>query len=260
MTPYRHDDGAGPQPESGVTSASVHASPRLLRKAVMAVACLAVAGATFVIVDHVATGHVESRTAKAFQQGMGTPKRPSVDIRGFPVLTQLASGTLRHVDITAHDIPARGTSRPLPVTRLTVGLDDLRTSGDADQAHARAVDATAFLSYEDMSDALGFQISQDTEPGRVKARVTLPFSGEVTVSTAVSVPSDNRIAFTDVRIAEGYLPPPGRAVLDKALAEPVVLHSIPEGLHLRSVAATTTGLDARFTGDKVTFRPDTSSA
>ncbi|MDN3028309.1 LmeA family phospholipid-binding protein [Streptomyces sp. S.PB5] len=43
---------------------------------------------------------------------MGTPQRPSVDVRGFPVLTQLASGTLRHVDITAEDIPAHGTSVP----------------------------------------------------------------------------------------------------------------------------------------------------
>jgi hypothetical protein len=139
-------------------------------------------------------------------------------------------------------------------------LDDVRTAGDADQAHARAVEATAFLSYEDMSDALGFQISQVTEPGRGKARVALPFSGEVTVSTAVSVLSDNRIAFTDVRTAQGSLPPPGRAVLDRVLAEPVALNSIPEGLHLRSVAATTTGLDARFTGDNVSLRPDTSCA
>ncbi|MFI1709125.1 DUF2993 domain-containing protein [Streptomyces griseoruber] len=212
-------------------------------------ACLVMAAATFVIVDRVAAGRAESRTAEAFQQGMGTPKRPSVAVRGFPVLTEPASGTLRHVDITAHDIPARGTSRTLPVTRLTVELDDLRTSGNADQANARAVDARAFLSYEDLSDALGLQISQDTEPGRVKARVVLPSSGEVAVSMAVSVLSDNCIAFTDVRIAQG-----------KVLAQPVVLRSIPQGLHLRSVAVTATGLDARFTGDKVTFQPYTSSA
>ncbi|MFG3518542.1 LmeA family phospholipid-binding protein [Streptomyces bobili] len=43
---------------------------------------------------------------------MNTPSRPSVHIRGFPVLTQLAGGTLRHVDVTAHDIPARGFVRP----------------------------------------------------------------------------------------------------------------------------------------------------
>ncbi|WP_078598771.1 LmeA family phospholipid-binding protein [Streptomyces davaonensis] len=84
-------------------------------------------------------------------------------------MTQPVSGTLRHVGITAHDIPARGARRPLPVTGLTVGPDDVRASGNTDQAHARAVDARALLSDEDMSDALGFQISPDTEPGQVKA-------------------------------------------------------------------------------------------
>lgn len=93
-------------------------------------------------------------------------------------------------------------------------------------------------------------------PSRGRSRRwVLPFSGEVTVSTAVSVLSDNRIAFAEVRATQGHLPPPGRAVLDRVLAEPVVLRSIPGGLHLRSVAVTTTTLDARFTADKVTFRP-----
>ncbi|MDN3028308.1 hypothetical protein [Streptomyces sp. S.PB5] len=68
-----------------------------------------------------------------------------------------------------------------------------------------------------------FRITQDTEPGRVKARVALPVSGEVTVSTAVSVRSDNRIAFTDVRVVQGHLPTPARALLDKVLEEPVRL-------------------------------------
>lgn len=36
--------------------------------------------------------------------------------------------------------------------------------------------------------------------------------------------------------------------------------SVPEGLHPRSVAVTAIGLDARFTGDELTFRPDSFSA
>ncbi|MFJ5780024.1 DUF2993 domain-containing protein [Streptomyces sp. NPDC093094] len=226
----------------------------------MAAICLVTVGATAVIVDRVAASRAESRTAKAFQRGMGTPERPAVDVRGFPVLPQLASGTLRHVDITAQDIPARDTSRPLPVTRLTLGLDGLQTSGEADQANARAVDATAFLSYEDVSDALGLEIAGDSEPGRVKAQLILPFSGQVTVSTTVTAISANRIAFTEVTITQGDLPAVGRALLNKVLTEPVQLRNLPDGLHLRSVTATPSGLYAHLTGDDVTFRPGNSSA
>lgn len=50
---------------------------------------------------------------------MRTPSAPEVHVRGFPVLTQLASGTLRHVDITAHDIPASDATGPLPVSELS---------------------------------------------------------------------------------------------------------------------------------------------
>lgn len=260
MTP--HPDGSlGHRPEPGDDFASVRPPRRRTRRrAVIFATCLLTVGATAVIVDRVAASRMESRTAEAFQKGMGTPERPSVDVRGFPVLPQLASGTLRHVDIAAEDIPARGNSRPLPVTRLTVGLDELQTSSDADQAQAQAVDATAFLSYEDLSDALGLEIEGDSEPGRVRAQIVLPFSGDITVSTAVTAVSANRIAFTDFSVTQGQLPAAGQALLTKIFAEPIQLRNIPEGLHLRSVTVAPSGLNAHFTGDTVTFRPDTVAA
>ncbi|MFF4587612.1 DUF2993 domain-containing protein [Streptomyces sp. NPDC001388] len=226
--------------------------------AVASAAALLVGGG--VAVDRIAAARAESRTAEAFQEGMGTPRQPSVHVSGFPVLTQLAHGSLRHVDITAHDLPARGTDRPLPVTELTVGLDGLRTGGGAEEARARAVEATAFLSYGDLSDALGPGVSRGDEPGRVEATVGLPLAGDVTVSAAVSAAPGNRIAFTDVRVTRGELFPPAKALLDKALAEPVPLRNIPEGLHLRAVTVTDEGISARFSGEAVTFRPDASSA
>ncbi|MFF5015269.1 DUF2993 domain-containing protein [Streptomyces sp. NPDC001165] len=250
--------------ESAHSDGPVHVGPpppgRRRRIAIIAAASLATLVVTAVGVDRFAAGRAESRTATAFQDGMDTPNRPSVHVGGFPVLTQLASGTLRHVDITAHDIPAHGSTRPLPITRLTLGVDDLKTSGDADEARARAVDATAFLSYEDLSGALGLRLSRDSEPGRVRAAVDLPLGGEVTVSTAVSAVSGNRISFTDFRAAGGALSGPAQTLLDRIFADPIPLQNIPEGLHLRSVTPTASGVDARFTGRTVTFRPDSSNA
>lgn len=106
--------------------------PRLSRRAIVAGAVLLalILVALAVMVDRVAAARVEARTAEAFQDGMDTAQRPAVHVRGFPVLTQLADGTLRHVDITAHDIPAQGADRPLPVTDLSVRLDDVRRSDE----------------------------------------------------------------------------------------------------------------------------------
>ncbi|MGW1715243.1 LmeA family phospholipid-binding protein [Streptomyces sp. NPDC002156] len=241
---------------------SVYVSPptRTRRRVIIAAASLAALLIGAVAVDRIAAARAESRTAQAFQDGMGTADRPSVHVSGFPVLAQLAEGRLDHVDLTAHDIPANGTTRPLPVTRLTVGMDGLTTSGSADEANARSVRATAYLSYADVSNALGVEVSQGDDPDRINATASLPIVGDVTVSAAVSAATGNRIAFTDVRAEQGELIPPLKSLLDKALDEPIPLQSLPQGLQLRSVTTTEGGIDARFTGRSVTFRPDSSSS
>ncbi|MFJ8142821.1 DUF2993 domain-containing protein [Streptomyces sp. NPDC096013] len=241
---------------------SVYVSPptRTRRRLIVAAASLVALLVGGVAVDRIAAVRAESRTAEAFQDGMGTADRPAVHVRGFPVLTQLAEGRLDHVDLTARDIPADGTTRPLPVTKLTVGMDGLETSGSADVAHARSVQATAHLSYADVSSALGVQVSRGDESGRVNATASLPLVGDVTVSAAVSAAQGNSIAFTNERAEQGELLPPLKSLLDKALDEPVPLQNVPEGLRLQSVTTTEDGIDARFTGHSVTFHPDSSSA
>ncbi|MGW3290159.1 LmeA family phospholipid-binding protein [Streptomyces sp. NPDC001002] len=212
-----------------------------------------------VAADRFAAAQIESRTAKAFQEGMGTPLPPQVHVRGVPVLTQVASGTLRHVDIKAHDIPADGSARPLPVTELDLGLDGVRKSDDDKEARARKAEATAYLSYADVSNALGIEISQAAQPGRITATVMLPLDSEVKVTTAVTAASGNRISFHDFQVTGGTLPAIGRTLLDRVFAQPIQLRNIPEGLHLRTVSTTATGLTARFSGESVTFRPEDES-
>ncbi|MFD3841896.1 DUF2993 domain-containing protein [Streptomyces sp. NPDC058642] len=256
---HRDEEYVG-EPYYGDGSVYVSRPTRTRRRMIIAAASLVVLLVGGVVVDRIAAARAESRTAKAFQDGMGTVDRPSVHVRGFPVLNQLAAGSLDHVDLTAHDIPASGSTRPLPVTKLTVGMDGLKTSGSADEAHADSVTATAFLSYADVSSALGVQVSQGHESGRVDATASLPLVGDVTVSVAVSAADGNSIAFTDVRAEQGELLPPLKSLLDKALDEPIPLQNVPEGLRLRSVTTTEDGINARFTGRSVTFQPDSSSA
>ncbi|WP_030936808.1 DUF2993 domain-containing protein [Streptomyces sp. NRRL S-646] len=260
MYQSHHDEQYAGEPYYG--DGSIYASPptRTRRRMIIAAASLAALLVGGVSVDRIAAARAESRTAKAFQDGMGTADRPSVHVRGFPVLNELAAGSLDHVDLTAHDIPAAGSTRPLPVTKLTVGMDGLKTSGSADEAHADGVTATAFLSYADVSRALGVRVSQGEESRRVDATASLPLVGDVTVSAAVSAAGGNRIAFTDVRAEQGELLPPLKSLLDKALDEPIPLQNVPEGLQLRSVTTSEDGIDARFTGRSVTFHPDSSSA
>ncbi|MFD5593932.1 DUF2993 domain-containing protein [Streptomyces griseorubiginosus] len=258
MYQSHHDEEYTGEAYYGDSSTYVSPPTRTRQRVIIVAASLVTLLVGGVTADRIATARTESRTAEAFQDGMETAERPSVHVSGFPVLNQLAAGSLDHVSLTAHDIPADGTTRPLPVTKLTVGMDGLKTSGSADEAHADSVTATAFLSYADVSSALGVQVSQGAEPGRVDATASLPLVGDVTVSAAVSAASGNRIAFTDVRTEQGELLPPLQSLLGKALIEPIPLRNVPDGLRLRSVTTTEDGIDARFTGRSVTFRLDST--
>ncbi|GAA3810065.1 hypothetical protein GCM10022403_049940 [Streptomyces coacervatus] len=260
---YRPDHGYDHAYEDDATYASFDPPlppPRRSRRpAFVAGAALAALILVPLAVDRVAAARAQARTATAFQQGMGTPERPDVRIHGFPVLTQLASGTLRHVDITAHDLPAAGADRPLPVSRLDLDLDGLTKSDDDTEAQARSAEATAFLSYPDLSAALGLEVSRGAGPGRIGAKVQLPFGGAATVTTTVSAASGNRIAFGRFTVVGGALPAAGEVLLDKVFTRPIQLRNIPDGLHLRSVTTTATGLSARFSGRSVTFHADDGS-
>ncbi|MFB6938757.1 LmeA family phospholipid-binding protein [Streptomyces chartreusis] len=256
---HAYDEHAGDYEPSRDEPYLPGARPRLRprrRRLALGAAALVTLALLPVAVDRVVAARIESRTAKAFQQGMGTPEAPEVEVRGFPVVTQAASGALRHVDITAHDIPAHGSARPLPVSELSLRLDGLTKADDDSEARARSAGASAFLSYPDVSGALGLEISQGDRPGRVSAVVLLPLSRQVTVTTTVSAVSGNRIAFEDFEVTGGSLPAAGSAILDRIFERPIRLRNIPDGLRLRSVTTTADGLDAEFTGRSVTFRPE----
>ena len=258
MHPYDHADTTFPAYEPG----DPRPPRRNRRPVVIAVGALLTLLALLlapVAVDRYATARVESRTAEAFQEGMRTPSAPEVHVRGFPVLTQLAAGTLRHVDITAHDIPASDTTGPLPVSELSLRLRELQRSDDDRAALARSAEATALLSYRDVSDALGLEISRGSRPDRVRASVLLPTGDDVTVAATVSVLSGNRIAFKDFQVTGGLLPEVGRAALGRVFERPIQLRNIPQGLRLRSVTTTEGGLIARLSGESVTFRSDDGS-
>jgi hypothetical protein len=209
-----------------------------------------------VAVDRAAAARIESRTATAFQTGMNTPLPPKVRIHGFPALPQAASGTLDQVDVTAHDIPAGGSDRPLPVTGLVLEMDGLTKSDDDREARARSAGRPRICRTRMSRTPWAWRSPKGTAPVQVGADIVMPLGERVTMTTTVSAVSGNRIAFQNFRIEGGELPAAGQALLDKVFAKPFQLRNIPEGLRLRSVATPPNGLSARFSGDSVTFRPD----
>jgi hypothetical protein len=161
------------------------------------------------------------------------------------------SGQLRHVEVTADDLPASGT-RPVPITTLHLNLCGLRSYGQSHAARADTAQASAFISYADLSSALGLQITEDRRPGRVDATATVPLLGAVTVGARLAADGANAIAFQDLS-TQGDLPPGADALIRQVLAQPLQLQGVPRGLRLVGVSVDGTGVNAQFTGSDVDF-------
>ncbi|MDX6346608.1 MAG: hypothetical protein QOF84_1398 [Streptomyces sp.] len=209
-------------------------------------------------VDYSALKYTEARTAAAFQEATGTAQAPAVHVRGFPVLTQLAGGTLKRVDISARQIPA-GSQSPVPISDLDVHLTGLERGTDARSAHAATATATAFVSYRDLSDALGIDIGPASTDGRVAASMSVPLLGELQVTARVTRAEHNGIAFTSVRVSGGQLPASVRQLVEKAFQQTIPLENLPRGLTLDGLSTGHSGITATLSGNDVTFTPDSGA-
>jgi hypothetical protein len=153
--------------------------------------------------------------------------------------------------------PTVGSDRPLPVTELALRMDGLTKADDDSEARARSAEATVFLSYADLSDALGLELTRGYGSDRIHARVLTALRFEVTATTTVSAASGNRGTFKDFKVAGRVARhEASETLLGQVFAEPIAPRNIPDGLRLRSVTTTEQGLTAHFSGKSVTFRRD----
>ncbi|WP_431032206.1 LmeA family phospholipid-binding protein [Streptomyces sp. P6-2-1] len=199
----------------------------------------------------------EKSAAEAFQEAQDLPTTPEVHVRGFPVLTQAAGGSLDRVDVTADDVPGRG-ARPVPVTRLDVRLDHVRRAGEAGAAHADTARATAYLSCADLSSALGIDI-RSAGDGRVTAGTAPPLLGEATASARLAVSGTRGIVFRDVEV-DARPPARLRTAVAGALGRGITLEGVPGNLRLIRLTTGEDGIRADLAGENVTFRTDEERA
>ena len=208
--------------------------------------------------DCAARVFAESQTADAFQRATGASTSPHVRIGGTPVLTQMARGTLDRVDISAKQIPA-GADSPVPISDLNVHMTKVKKGSDANGAHAGSATATAFVSYQDLSDALGIEVKAGSAPGHIAATVMVPMIGELTVNAQVVKGGPASIAFKDVSVASDQLPESARDLISGIFDRDIPLDNIPKGLTLDRISTGSTGLSVELSGHDVTFKTSGSS-
>lgn len=210
-----------------------------------------------VVADRVAQQVAEGRVAKQLQAQLGTPAAPSVDIAGFPFLTQAARRSFSSVHVVGDEV------RP-PNSTTTVKHVDLRLSGVTSDDNfktstAQRVSGTATLDYPTVKKLTG-QSLKYAPPGRVSVSSPTSLMGMPVTATVVGRPAVD-VARQTLTLAEPQLSVAGMQVPDTAaqallasVAKPAPLRDVPFGLKVRDVQAEPDGLVAGLTGGPATFR------
>jgi hypothetical protein len=216
-----------------------------------------VLAALLVGADFAARAYAENKAASEIKQ-QGFPKKPSVDIEGFPFLTQVAAHEFHDIQISSSNVP----EGPLDIESINASLKDVHINGAFSGGTIGSLDGTAAVTFTALSNAMtseagplgqlanvGLTLSAD---GSDKVKATLNavvFSG--TAVWRVTNTYSNDVNTINVQLAAtGGLP--------ESLLKPISditlrLPPLPLHLEIQSISVTPSGLVGTLTGQDVSF-------
>ncbi|MET7538784.1 DUF2993 domain-containing protein [Streptomyces sp. NPDC005507] len=224
-------------------------------------------GGLFVIADRVAVNYAEGEAADRVRTSEGLASTPDVSIKGFPFLTQAASGTLDDVEIGIKDYDAKSGGESIRIADLNAEMHGVEFNSSFSSATAESATGTARISYAELLKAVRKQDAAQVAPGVTAQIDRLSYGGGdkvkvgITVHTAlgtlhptvlssikvtdgkVSARADSLPKVGALELAEGRI----RAVTDFQQA----IDDLPAGIELDRVEAVKDGVEISVKGSKL---------
>ncbi|MGH3320438.1 MAG: LmeA family phospholipid-binding protein [Streptosporangiaceae bacterium] len=210
---------------------------------------LLVLAALFVAVDRIADAVAEHEVAKRVRTAADLRTTPDVEVRGFPFLTQLASGHYPRVDVSVPRISRGGVA----LRRLTAHLRgvDAPLAGllrGAADVRVDTVAAAVTIPYAVVAERTPGDLDLEPADGGLRFSGSLPIYGRrVPVDALVDVSVRDRSVELTPRRVELAGRPVGGAVAGR-FGFSVPVGRLPFGLDLTGVRATARGLRVTASG------------
>jgi hypothetical protein len=210
--------------------------------------------ALLVAADFAARAFAENKAASEIQQ-QGFPKKPNVDIEGFPFLTQVAAKDFKDIQISSSNV----IEGPLDIASIDATLKNVHINGAFSGGTIDSLNGTATITFTALSNAMtaeagplgqlanvGLTLSADG-PHKVKATLNaVVFSG--TAVWRVTTTSGNGINVH--LVSAGGLP---SSLLSPVKNIKLQLPKLPLGLTIESLSVNSSGLTGTLTGQDVSF-------
>jgi len=210
--------------------------------------------ALLVGLDFAARAVAENKAASEIQQ-QGFPKKPSVDIEGFPFLTQVAAHQFHDIQISStNDIEG-----PLDISSIDASLKNVHINGAFSGGTIGTLYGTASITFTALANAMTSQAGSLGQLANAGLTFSAAGANEVKASLNVLVFSGTavwRVTRTSGNAINIQLVSTGG--LPSSLLSPIsdiTLHlpSLPLGLQIQSISVDSSGLTGVLTGQNVAF-------
>jgi LmeA-like phospholipid-binding len=198
---------------------------------------LVVLAVLFVIGDQVAKAYAQNTIASKIQSSSGMSSKPSVNIEGFPFLTQIAQHDVRVIDVSANNVPAG----KFDISSIKAKATGVHLNSSFSGATIDQINGTALISFASLEQGLGVQgvatITADPADGPNAVKLSADAIGSVTGKVELTSPNE-------VTIQMGSLSGLA-ALLNGAIplqTQTIQIPKLPMGLVVQSVSVTDQGV------------------
>lgn len=211
--------------------------------------------------DRYVLGRTEREAAAQLQTQLGTPQPPSVQVAGWPFLTQVAARHVRSVRVIADDVgtASSGGGTSVPVAHTDLVLTDVTSPDWFQTMTAAQVAGTALVAYGNVGLLSNVPLAYAGD-GRLRADTSATVFGaqihaQITGTPQLDVRAQT-ITLGDAKVQVGgtTLPDVVSDALLRAVLKPIPVAGLPFGLTLSSVAAEDDGLHVGLEGTDVELR------
>jgi len=199
----------------------------------------------FVIADRVAVRYADNKFASQVQTQGGLSNKPTVNIEGFPFLTQLAARKFNEVQLTA----ANEKAGPVVIENLHATMHGMQLIDGFSSAKVQSLNGTGLITYASLAkaaDVPGLKISQ-LNSTEAKVTIDLGFISGSGVARVTKVgPNKINIAV----VSAGGIPLSALGGLNNMT---ITIPGLPMGINLQSITMTPEGIQVHITGQNVTL-------
>jgi hypothetical protein len=206
---------------------------------------LVVLAVLFVIADRVAVRYAENQFASQVQSQGGLSNKPTVNIEGFPFLTQLAARKFNEVQLSA----ATEKAGPVVIENLHATMRNMQLINGFSSARVGSLNGTGLITFGSLAKAANVPGLKISALDNTEAKVTIDLgfiSGSGVAKVTKAGPNKINIAVVNA----GGIPLSALGGLNNMT---ITIPGLPMGLNVKSVTMSQQGILVHIIGKNVTL-------